>query len=325
MKNLYLLGILNIFICAILGFIIGPLINKIGYKLQIVDIPNSRKINKSPLVRFGGFTIASTFFCYSFLISKFLNFSSILFNEYKNFSILFCGALAYFLLGLHDDKYRSSPFMRLSVQSFIALGIAISGINIASININIPFIGYYSKELPVIVAYFLTCFWIVGLTNAINWLDGFDGLAAGFCSIISFGLFIHFMTIGKYEGAILFSILSGSTIGFLARNFKPSQYIMGDCGSYFLGFCLSIGIINYSSNNIDNSLSIIYVFILFSVPIFDMAYVVLKRLINNSSLFIADSNHLHHRLLKANLSYREIIFSVFTYTVLCVFLSYIFL
>ena len=162
-------------------------------------------------------------------------------------------------------------------------------------------------------------------SNAINWLDGFDGLAGGFCSIISMGLAIHLYGFGKLDGFIFFSILAGSTIGFLIRNFRPPLYIMGDCGSYFLGYFLSVGTLFYSTNISDNSISIIYLITLFSLPIFDMCYVILKRIINKRSPLKPDSNHIHHRLLKNNISYKYIIFSTYSYITFSTFLALFFL
>ena len=133
---------------------------------------------------------------------------------------------------------------------------------------NFPFFQKIFIELPLFFEYLFTCLWIVGLTNAINWLDGFDGLAGGFCSIVSIGLAIHFYTVDILDGSIFFSILAGSTLVFILRNFRPPLYIMGDCGSYFLGYCLSVGTLFYSTNNFLKSLVMILVYSLPSAPSF---------------------------------------------------------
>ena len=180
-------------------------------------------------------------------------------------------------------------------------------------------------DLPVFLVYLFTVLFIVGITNSINWLDCFDGLAAGYCSIISLGLALHMFSIGNFNGLIFFSILGGSIIGFLSRNLKPPLYIMGDSGSYFLGYCLSVGTLFFLNNNSDNSISIIYLMILFSLPVFDMTFVILKRLINNSNPLKPDLNHIHHRLINANFSYEQIIFLIYSYSTFSAFAAFEFL
>ena len=325
MQNVVQFGIINIIFCTFLGFLIGPLINNIGYKFNILDIPDARKINKYPIVRIGGTTILISFFFGLFINPRFFSNPDFFIFDSQYIFTLLGGAFLYFLLGLHDDIFRSSPILRLIIQTLIAIWVTFCGINISTLNISIPFVQNYNLDLPIFFVYLLTSFWIVGITNAINWLDGFDGLAGGFCSIISFGLSIHMFNIGRTDGLIFFSILTGSTIGFLLRNFKPSFYIMGDCGSYFLGFCLSAGSVYFSTNLDNNSTSILYLGTLFSLPILDMTFVVIKRFINNFNPFRPDSNHLHHRLIRANLDYKSIIFLIYFYTILSVFLSYNFL
>ena len=107
------------------------------------------------------------------------------------------------------------------------------------------------------------------------------------------------------------SIFFGSLIGFLIRNFKPAFYIMGDCGSYFSWILFINRVIYFSSNGLENSVPFQYMIILFSLPIFDMTFVVLNRVLKKLNPLKPDANHIHHRMIKAGISYEFIIFSIY--------------
>ena len=318
MGLLIIISLVNILTSTLIAYFIGPYVNQIGVKFKILDIPDQRKIHKKPIVRIGGITIFFTFFVYILLTYKFIPYFEILNRQIL--AILFC-SLIYFILGLHDDIFRSSPFLRLAIQFFGALIVSFSGVNLSNIYLNLPFIGLVSFTLPIIISHILTSFWIVGITNAINWLDGLDALAAGHTLIIAFGIFFSAYQLNNNEGILILSVLIGSILGFLIRNFRPALYIMGDCGSYFLGFYLSTGAIYFSSVNNENSVSIIYLIILFSLPILDMIFVIINRIFNSFNPFMPDANHIHHRLVKAKFNYNSIIFLIYSYSALSVFIA----
>ena len=314
-------AIINITICSFIGFFLAPLIRNLGFKYNILDIPNSRKIHKSPIVRIGGLTIFLTFFLFLFINYLFLNSADTnLFGSQKILAIII-GSLFYFLLGIHDDIYRSSPVLRLIIQFLIAFIVSLLGINLSDFTINLPYFGSIDFALPSFWSHLLTCFWIVGITNAINWLDGLDGLAAGYSFFVSLSILITSFILGNMDGIIILSIFSGSLIGFLIRNFKPAFYIMGDCGSYFLGFFLSTGVIYFSSNGLENTVPFQYMVILFSLPIFDTTFVVFNRVLKKLNPLKADANHIHHRMIRANISYNQIISIIFSYSIFSAILA----
>jgi len=306
----------NIIVCSIFGFIIGPVVNNVGYKFNILDFPNSRKIHKTPIVRIGGLTIFLTFFLFNFIYYLFFRFSDFYIYESKDISIILVGSLSFFLLGLHDDIFRSSPVSRLVIQFSIAFALSLFGINISNLSLTLPFLGYVEFTLPLYLSHIATCFWIVGITNALNWLDGLDGLASGYALFTSVAILISSILVGSTSGIILFSLLSGAIIGFLIRNFRPAFYIMGDCGSYFLGFCLSVGAIYFPSKESINSLPIVYLVILFSLPILDMLFVIFNRIYKKQNPLKADANHIHHRMMRANIPYKGIILLTYSYSFL---------
>ncbi len=321
MHNELAVAFINLSTCSLFGFLIGPLVKNFGYKYNILDIPNSRKIHKSPIVRIGGLTIFLT--CLFFLIinNLFIKFENINFLESEKLTILMIGAFFYFLLGLHDDIYRSSPLLRLFIQTILALAVSLSGINLSNITLSFPFLGTLDLTFPLFISHLLTCLWIVGITNAINWLDGFDGLAAGFSFFVSLSILISSFILGNIEGIIVFSIFLGSIAGFLIRNFKPAFYIMGDCGSYFIGFFLSTGAIYFSSKGFENPIPFMYIIILFSLPILDMIFVILNRFRKRLNPLKPDANHIHHRLIRANFSYKNIITIIYAYSIFSIVLA----
>jgi len=125
---------------------------------------------------------------------------------------------------------------------------------------------------------------------------------------------------GNMIGILFFSILFGSILGFLIRNFKPSYYIMGDCGSNFLGFCLSSSVLIFLKDS-SNHINIFYLLILFSLPIGDMLFVILSRLIKGKNIFLPDKSHLHHRLINLNYGYSNILFMLYSYSTFAILLG----
>ena len=183
-----------------------------------------------------------------------------------------------------DDIRSLSPFTRLFIQFLIAIFIWFGGLRIEYLNIDIPNVLSININLSHLISAFFTTVWVVGVINAFNWLDGLDGLSSSICLIIS----LTIINIGFASNNIFLSFITsgliGSTIGFLKYNLHPSKIIMGDSGSYLIGFLLSIfGII--STYNLNNQTNLVLLIFLFLLPIGDMVYVIWKRLVKLKSLF----------------------------------------
>lgn len=311
----FYIATISIFVCSLFSYFLGPPVKNLGIRFKIMDIPDLRKVHKIPLVRIGGLTILIPFILFlSFFQNSFIDFS--IFSG-KLFFIFF-GSILFFLIGIHDDIYKSSPILRLFLQFTIAFWVSFNGIGFTSLDFYLPFYGDVTLLLPFILKHIFNAAWIVGLTNSINWIDGIDSLAAGYCSILSFGLCILMFLQGNYDGLIFFSIVFGSIIGFLIRNFKPAYYIMGDCGSNFLGFLFSTSVILFLNDSDINSINIYYLLIIFSLPILDMLVVIFSRLLNNKNIFLPDKSHIHHRLINLNLEHKYIISILYFYSAISV-------
>ena len=307
------IALINIFLCSFLTYFVAPFVREIGLNYKIVDIPNTRKIHNVPIVRIGGLSIFIIFLLF-FLGYIFFSFSLDIFSSTYYLYEIFIGASLFFLIGLHDDIFKSSPFLRLALQFTIAFVLSSYGLNFGSLNFSLPFLGNFNIVLPLALNYIVSSFWIVGITNALNWLDGIDGLAAGYSSILSLGLCLFMIINGNTTGVLFFSIFLGAVLGFLIRNFKPAFYIMGDCGSNFLGFCLSTSALIFLKDQTFSSINFVSLILLFSLPILDMLIVIIGRFLNGVSIFLPDKTHIHHRLLNLNLEYKKVIFLLYIYS-----------
>ena len=289
----------SLVISFITTFLVLPFVNRIGEYFNIKDSPDPRKQKQSPLVRIGGIAIIFGFFTSLFLIWSLNNFSFDSLYQTKFFVLLILSSIVLFLLGLFDDLKSLSPFIRLLIQFAVAIFIAESGINIQQINL--AWINIDPIFLPKIISNLVTSFWIVGLINAINWLDGVDGLASGIVGFASLGLAIISYQNGQFYVPLIAITLSGCSFGFLRFNFYPAKILMGDSGSYFLGFSLAIVSIMSTSSEV-NPIGIFIPFFLLIIPIMDMLVVIIKRIFKRESPFLSDRSHFHHKLIDSGFS-----------------------
>jgi UDP-N-acetylmuramyl pentapeptide phosphotransferase/UDP-N-acetylglucosamine-1-phosphate transferase len=155
--------------------------------------------------------------------------------------------------------------------------------------------------------------WLVGITNAINWLDGLDGLAAGVSGIAAIGLLSVSFSLAQPAAGLLAAALAGACSGFLRHNFNPARIFMGDGGSYFLGFALAaISIVGPAKAL--TSVSLLLPLLILSLPLADMSAVIMGRLSEGRSPFYPDRRHLHHRLLRSGLSHRRTVVLIYAFT-----------
>ncbi len=239
----------------------------------------------------------------------YLSLNNIFSNSSIIITILLC-SLGIFFLGFFDDLKSLSPLTRLIIQILISILVFEKGIRFDIANIE--FLDFLNLQSPFTnaLSLLITILWIVGLINAINWLDGLDGLASGFTIII----LISLIYIGKYNGInleIFLIPIIGSCIGFLIFNFFPAKIYMGDAGSYFLGFNLSVwSILGTNSSLLTNSnpdqlSGIIICFILMFMPVFDMSLLIFKRTRSRKSPFFPDKNHFHHMVINCGFTHRS--------------------
>lgn len=285
-----------------------PVVKTIGIKSGRVDKPGGRKVHQRPMVRLGGVSIfAGTFI--ALLIVWWSGGFGILptETEWEVWGVIL-GGLAFFLIGLADDLFNLSPLVRLLMQVVVA-GLA-WWVGVRIDFLSVPFDGLVQigwLSLPVTVV------WLVGMANAINWIDGLDGLAAGVSVIAAIVMLIVALFMQQPAAALIAAALAGGALGFLRYNFNPAQIFMGDGGSYFMGFTLAgVGVIGLVKSTAVTAVLLPY--LILAVPILDMSAVILVRLRHGKSPFLADKRHLHHRLLRAGLSQRSAVLFIYSLT-----------
>jgi UDP-GlcNAc:undecaprenyl-phosphate/decaprenyl-phosphate GlcNAc-1-phosphate transferase len=227
---------------------------------------------------------------------------------------LMLGASVLVGVGVVDDIRGLKPMTKLLWQ--VAATLLVIGFGVEINFVQVPFDGL----LPIgLLAIPLTLLWVVGLTNAINLIDGLDGLAAGVTVISTMTLFFVALRTHQIGAAILLLALGGSALAFLRYNFFPAKIFLGDSGSLFLGFILATSsIIGVFKTTL--VVALIIPLLILGVPIFDTLFAIGRRLKNKKNPFEADNKHIHHLLLRAGFNQREAVLSIYA---VCFILSFI--
>jgi UDP-GlcNAc:undecaprenyl-phosphate/decaprenyl-phosphate GlcNAc-1-phosphate transferase len=217
------------------------------------------------------------------------------------------GALALCLVGAIDDVRGLRVAYKLAAQVFVACFAYYSGFRIDAISL--PLIGTLqmgSFALPI------TCLWIVGITNAVNLIDGLDGLAAGVALLAAITGFIMAVINGSPLVALALAALIGVLSGFLFYNFNPARIFMGDSGSYFLGYVLATtSLTGALQQKASTAVSLLIPTIALGLPIFDTLFSMLRRYLEKRPIFSADRGHIHHRLLELGLTHRRAVMALY--------------
>jgi UDP-GlcNAc:undecaprenyl-phosphate GlcNAc-1-phosphate transferase len=328
------------FIASITSFLVSlvatPASIYLARKWGVLDPLDPRKVHTSEKPRWGGIGIMGGFLASLLVVrlflpelNKILNFSQGVLNKGKLIftlnlgeqlaGILF-GTLLLFIVGLCDDRKPISAGMKLLFQIIAAYVAMTYGVKIYGLSL--PGFESYSF-FPLWFMQIVTVLWLVGLCNAVNLIDGLDGLAGGTVAIIA-GAFLAVALIQEGTHSVMFDFqmrlagliaaaLMGGVLGFLVYNFYPAQVFMGDGGSLSVGFLVAcIAVIGAFKTTI---LAILFVpFLLLAVPVTDMTFAFIRRLINKQSPFKPDRGHFHHRLLDSGWSQREVVLLVYSVT-----------
>jgi UDP-GlcNAc:undecaprenyl-phosphate GlcNAc-1-phosphate transferase len=267
------------------AYFLTPWSKKVSEKIGAMDIPNHRKIHKGAVASGGGMAIFLGFLI-AFL---FINRVS---PEITAFII---GAFIIVILGIADDILGLSAAPKFIIQSLAAFIAIYFGIRIDfSTLLHGRLVAYSFLSIPV------TYLWIIGITNAINIIDGLDGLAAGITTIASFTLASVAFLNGQVTVAVLALMLGFASLGFLPHNFR-SRIFMGDTGSMFLGFSLATLSV-MGSVKLAAAFALFVPAIILAVPIFDTAFAIIRRIITRKPIYEGDRKHIHHRLLELGFS-----------------------
>ena len=270
-------------LCAIFfSYAITPPVRVFAYIIGAIDIPlDSRRMHTKPTPRIGGLAIYISFVV-----------ASVIFCEMNSTLLaIWIGGAILVIMGILDDIYNLNAWLKLLVQIGVAL------IAILVFDIRIDHLTFFGNYVPLgNWTYVITLFWIVCLTNAVNLIDGLDGLACGIASITGTSMVCVMLLLGDYSSALVTMILVGSCVGFLPFNKHPAKMFMGDTGALFLGYTLSL-ISVHGLFKLHLVLSFVLPLIIFAVPLSDTIVSFFRRLFHGQAPFKADRKHLHHKLV----------------------------
>ena len=304
----------NIAIAFILAFVVTfvttPYTMKIAKKIGAIDIPkDERRAHKRSIPKFGGpavilgFLVSTIYLLIVMSVENSINLFGP--QEYwKKLLGFLAGILIISVFCIVDDTKTIKPITKLIGQTIGAIFVVMSGIRIEGITL--PLLNF--PEMHEITSILITIAWIIFVTNAINLIDGLDGLSSGISVISAISLLVIFVLNGSsLISIVLITALAGALVGFLPFNFTPARTFLGDTGSNFLGFSLSIISILGMAKTYTAAVIVLPLIVL-GLPIFDTLWAIIRRLIKGKSIkaiFKADKGHLHHRIVAKGFSQKQ--------------------
>ena len=291
-----------------------PVVKSLARRYRIFDRNrSSRAIHDRPIPRLGGVAIAIAFYApLAGLLFHTNGVSEAFFLDPQKPVALLLGGLAIFLLGLYDDLRGAGAKLKFAVQLGVAGALYASGFRVEQISL--PFAGHLTLG-PLALPF--TALWIVGVINAMNLVDGLDGLAGGVAFFAVAGSFLLALSRGDILMSLYMASLGGAVLGFLIFNFNPASIFMGDCGSMFLGFVLATTSLQTSQKS-STAVAMLIPIIALGLPIMDTLLAMIRRFVRGRSMFSADREHIHHKLLALGYTQRRAVLMLYA---LCVFLG----
>ncbi|WHA08450.1 MraY family glycosyltransferase [Enterococcus montenegrensis] len=303
--------IIRLFLTMIISLVLTPIIKLLAFKIGSVDKPGARRINTKTMPTAGGLSIFI-----SFSIAVLWEFNDTL--PIGKVWPMILGALIIVITGLIDDVFELTPLQKTLGITLAALeAYFIGGIEINTFSL--PFFGRFELgwlSLPV------TLLWILAITNAVNLIDGLDGLAAGISIIglTTIGLISYFFLprTGVFLAIIIFSLVA-AILGFFPYNFHPATIYLGDTGALFLGYMIAI----LSLQGLKNAtfITILTPMFILGVPITDTVYAMIRRKFNKQPISSADKMHLHHRLLSLGFTHRGAVLTIYALALVFSFIA----
>ena len=278
----------------VVALVATPVVKNLAIRVKAVDVPrDGRRMHDHPIPRMGGLAI---FFGFMLSVLLFLELD----GQMRG---MLLGAVVIVVLGIFDDIYSLPAMFKFVVQIAAALVAVLTGNVIEAVsNPNVFSADLYWDlgwlSIPVTVV------WIVAITNAVNLIDGLDGLACGVSTISSMTLLVIALVVSEADVAILMAALAGGCLGFLPYNMNPAKIFMGDTGSTFLGYILAVvsiqGLFKFYT-----IISFAVPFLMLGLPIFDTCFAFIRRIAHGQSPMHADRSHVHHRLIDMGFNQKQ--------------------
>jgi UDP-GlcNAc:undecaprenyl-phosphate/decaprenyl-phosphate GlcNAc-1-phosphate transferase len=307
--NIYWLCGLTFALAALSCAIVTPFVRRMAFTLGVFDEPDDdRRVHTQPTPRLGGLAIFVGFMLALFAMLNVALNNNFVIHHYLGtrdlaliIGLLF-GATLMLGVGLWDDIMGMRPGRKFVAQ-FIVAAVTVILYKFTITGFGLPKIGYVGLGWFAIP---FSLFWYLGMVNAINFLDGLDGLVTGVTLIASVTMVIVSWWHHQYLVAITMCALGGAAAGFLPFNYHPARIFMGDGGSLFVGFVLASAAV-MGTEKVAVGISLLVPLIVLALPIVDTARVIASRLATRTPIFDADRSHVHHQLLDFGLSQRQVV------------------
>jgi UDP-GlcNAc:undecaprenyl-phosphate/decaprenyl-phosphate GlcNAc-1-phosphate transferase len=288
--------------------VLTPIVAMTAHRYRWLDQPSEdRRVHVTPVPRLGGIAVVSGFFTPLVALACLdtNGVSVLLFEDLRLFAGVLVGSIAIVTLGVYDDLKGADAKLKLLIQSLVAVSLWFIGFRIEVLgNPFGEFIHVGALSLP------LTWLWVVGVINAMNLIDGLDGLASGIAIFASCVLFCAAQSDGAIVLCLLMAALAGALFGFLIFNFNPAKIFLGDSGSMFLGFLLA-SVSMWSQRKGTTAAALFLPVLALGLPILDTTLSFARRLIRGAHPFRADREHVHHRLMEAGLTHRGTVLTLY--------------
>lgn len=306
MVTALLAGIVAIAIAALLT----PLVRQVATAVGAIDAPGGRRVHAAATPRMGGVAIVAAYFVAIVLALSLVHGKGVVRSRTTLIAFLVAGGLVA-IVGAVDDISAIGAKRKLFWQWATATVAWVGGVRIAS-TIFVPGLGYLF--IGETLSYLATVLWIVAFINAINLIDGLDGLAGGVVFFATTTNVVVAIVTGNVLGAILNASLGGAVLGFLFYNFNPATIFMGDTGSMFLGYALGSAALITGTQKESTLVSLLVPVIALGLPFTDTLLATLRRVASRRSIFAADREHLHHRLLDLGVTHRRAVLIMYCCT-----------
>lgn len=295
-----------------LNLVVIPTILRLAHRFKWYDLPDHRKIHTGLIPRLGGPGMYLSFLCVALLtpiLVTLITGGTVTVGYTLRFISLFLGVSLIQAIGLIDDFRPIKALLKFFLQLLAAIIVTAGGFLIRSVTL--PYLGSLGLGL---FAYPITVLWLVGISNAVNLIDGMDGLAGGISAFAALSMGIIALIQGSTVTSVLCFALFGAILGFLVFNFPPAKIFMGDSGSLFLGFCLAVFPLVGGISKVSAFGTLLVPVTLLTIPILDISTSVIRRLRNKVSIIHPDKEHIHHKLLDMGLNQRQILWVLYGFS-----------
>ncbi len=297
------------FLSLLLAAVITQVIIRIAHLLKIYDKPDIRKVHAYAIPRVGGVAIFLSSVILMIAVLFINNKIGTIFRKSQTqiLTMLVSGTFI-FVIGLIDDLHNLKARHKLLAQIVAASALYFAGIKIVSLNFANLFMVDFGG-----LSFFVTIFWVLAITNAVNLIDGLDGLAAGISAVTCAVIAVFAFECELVLMAVLMVALLGSLTGFLFYNFNPARIFMGDCGSMFLGFILAAASISCAAKT-GTIVALALPALALGLPIFDTFFSIIRRYLSRRGIMSPDRSHLHHKLLDLGLKHHHVVITMYALT-----------